>query len=123
MFNGEFKTVIIRILTGLEKRVKDISQTIDTEIRNNTAEIKDSVNEMENILDRINNRLEGAGEQKNDLEHRVMESNQAEKIRGNGIMQNVNRLRELNDSIKGHSIHVIGVPERDKREKRDRTFI
>ena len=79
MFNGEFKTVIIRILTGLEKRVKDISQTIDTEIRNNTAEIKDSVNEMENILDRINNRLEGAGEQKNDLEHRVMESNQAEQ--------------------------------------------
>ena len=59
----------------------------------------------------------------NELEDRVMESNQAEKIRGNGIMQNVNRLRELNDSIKGHSIHVIGVPERDKREKRDRTFI
>ena len=39
--NGEFKAITI-ILTGLENRVEDISETINTEIRNNIAEIKGS---------------------------------------------------------------------------------
>ena len=33
----EFKLMIIRILTGLEKRVEDMSETLNTEIRNNTV--------------------------------------------------------------------------------------
>ena len=40
MSDREFKAVIIRILTGLEKRVEDMSDTLNTEIRNNIAEIK-----------------------------------------------------------------------------------
>ena len=36
----EFKIMIIRILTGLDKRVKGMSDTLNTKIRNNIAEIK-----------------------------------------------------------------------------------
>ena len=31
--NGEFKTMIIRIFSGLEKRMKDISETLTTDIK------------------------------------------------------------------------------------------
>ena len=48
--DGEFKAMIIRILIGLEKRVEGISEILNTEIRNNIAEIKDSINEMRKCL-------------------------------------------------------------------------
>ena len=41
MPDGEFKTMIIRIL---EKRVEDISKMINTEISSNIVEIKGSKN-------------------------------------------------------------------------------
>ena len=45
----------IRILT--EKRVEDVSETL-TQIRNNIAEIKGSIDEMRNTHDRMNCRME-----------------------------------------------------------------
>ena len=35
MHNGEFKALIMRILIGLKKRVKDMNETLNIEIRNN----------------------------------------------------------------------------------------
>ena len=67
MPNGEFKAMIIRILTGFETRVEDISETINREIQNNRAETKGSINEMRNMLDGMNSRLEEAEEHINDL--------------------------------------------------------
>lgn len=40
--------MIIRILTELEKRVEDMSKTLNTEIRNNIAKIEGSISEMRN---------------------------------------------------------------------------
>ena len=54
MLDGEFKAMIVRILTRLEKRVENMSDTLNTEIRNNTAEIKGSIKEMRNTLDGMN---------------------------------------------------------------------
>ena len=33
MLDGEFKATIIRLLTELEKRIEDISETLTTEIK------------------------------------------------------------------------------------------
>ena len=52
-----------------------------------------------------------------DLEDRVMESNQAEQKREKRSMQNENRLSQFSDSTRYISIHIIGVPEEEKREK------
>jgi len=46
----KFKASLIRMLTGLEKRVEDLSETLSTEIRNTIAEIKCSINEKETCL-------------------------------------------------------------------------
>ena len=46
MPNRKFKTMIIRILTGLEKRVEAMNGSLYTKIRNNIVEIKGSINEM-----------------------------------------------------------------------------
>ena len=56
--NREFKAMIIRILPGLERRVEDMSETHNTEIKNNIAEIKGSINKIRNKLDGMNSRLE-----------------------------------------------------------------
>jgi len=40
--------MIIRILTELEKKVEDMSKTINREIKNNIAEIKGSINKIRN---------------------------------------------------------------------------
>lgn len=58
--------------------MEDISEILNTEIRNNTEGIKDSINEMRNRLGGMNSRLEEAEECINDLEDRVRDSNQAD---------------------------------------------
>ena len=56
--DGVLKAIIIRMLTGLEKRVEDLNKALNIEIRNNIAEIKGSINEMRNTLDGMNSRME-----------------------------------------------------------------
>ena len=46
----EFKAINTRIFTECKNRVEDMRVTFNTEIRNN-IEIKDSINEMRNMLD------------------------------------------------------------------------
>ena len=62
MPDREFKVIVIRILTGFEKRVEDMSEILNTEIRNNKAATKGSINKMRNTLDVMNSRLEEAEE-------------------------------------------------------------
>ena len=104
MLDREFKAMIIRILTALEKRMEDMSENLNIEIRNNIMEIKGSINKMRKTLDGMNSRLEEAQEQISDPEDRVMESNQAEQKRQQKIMQNENGLRERSNSIKCNNI-------------------
>ena len=65
MPDGEFKAMNIKIVTELEKRMKDISETITTEIKElkmNKSEMKSTINESRNISDAMNSRLEKAKE-------------------------------------------------------------
>lgn len=50
MPDTELKAMTITILTGFEKRVEDISEILKTEIRNNIAEIKGSINYIINEI-------------------------------------------------------------------------
>lgn len=56
-----FKVMIIKILSGLEKRLEDLSETHSKDIENiekNDSQIKDSITEIKNTLGRINSRQE-----------------------------------------------------------------
>ena len=68
MLDTEFKAMILRILSRLKKRLEDISETINTEIRNNIAEIQGSINKMRKALDGRKRQMEKAEERINDLE-------------------------------------------------------
>ena len=50
MPDREFKVMIIKILTGLEKRVEDISETLNKEIKKNKSEMEETKNETKNTL-------------------------------------------------------------------------
>ena len=71
MGDREFNVMIKRILTGLEKRVEYMSEPLYTEKRNDIAEIKGSINEMRNMLDGMNSRMEIPEEQISDLEDSI----------------------------------------------------
>ena len=64
----EFKVMVIKILTGLEKRVKDMSENLNRGIRNNIAEIQ-RTNIIRNMHDGLHSRLKEAEGQINDLEN------------------------------------------------------
>ena len=67
MPDRQFKAMIIRILTGLEKSMEDMSETLNTEIKNNITETKSSTNKMKNMLHVLNSMKE-AEERTSDLE-------------------------------------------------------
>ena len=63
MPDREFKTIIIRILTGLEKRVEEMTGTYNTEIRSYITKIKGTTNKVRNMLiSRMNTKMEKAEE-------------------------------------------------------------
>ena len=46
-----------------------------------------------------------------------MECNQADQVREKKVKQNENRLRELSNTIKHNSIHIMEIPEGKERGK------
>ena len=62
MPNREFKVIIIKVLTGFEKKVEDISETLNTQIKKNQSEIKNRINEIQYTLDGIKSKLDEAEE-------------------------------------------------------------
>lgn len=59
---------------------------LNTEIRNSTLEIKDSINKMSNMLDGMISRMKKSLERMNDLDDRIMESNEVEQKREGRIV-------------------------------------
>lgn len=61
MPDKELKTMIIRILTGLQKRIQEMSETLNTDIKKQHRR-EGTINEMRNTLDEIKRRIEEAEE-------------------------------------------------------------
>ena len=68
MADREFKAIFIRVPTGLEKRVEDMGEILNTYIRKNIAERKSTLNKMTHTLHRMNSIMEEAKEIISDLE-------------------------------------------------------
>ena len=81
MPDREFKVMVIKLFTGLEKGVEDLKETFNKERENflkNQLRMKNWVTEIKNTLEGINT-LEKSEEHIHKLEDRVMESNQVEQ--------------------------------------------
>ena len=75
------------------------------------------ITERKNTLEGINSRKTQAEEQRSDLEDRMVEFTATEQNKEKRMKRNENSLRDLWDNIKCNSIHIIGVPEGEEREK------
>ena len=62
MSDGKFKATIIRILSGLEKRMEDIRHPYHRykRLKMNQSEIKNTMNDVRNRPDAMNSRVEEA---------------------------------------------------------------
>ena len=72
----QFKSLVIRIITELEKRTDEHSENINKELENikrNKSQLKGVIMEMKNILEGINSTVGDAEEHISGLEDRIME--------------------------------------------------
>ena len=70
--------------------------------------MNNAINEIENTLERTNNRITEA-------EDMIVEINEAERKKEKKIKRNEDNLRDLWDNVKRPNIRIIGVPEEDKK--------
>ena len=80
----EFKIIVIKLITGLEKSREDSRDSVATEIkglRNSHKERKNAINEVQSKMETTTARIEEAEERIGELEDKIMEKEEAEKKR------------------------------------------
>ena len=81
--------------------------------------MNNTITEMKNTLDGINSRITEAEEWISELEDRMVEITAMEQNKEKRMKRNEDSLRDLWDNIKQTNILIIGVPEREERERKD----
>ena len=79
--------------------------------------MQNTITEIKNSLEAANSRIQKAEEQISKVEDRLVEIMDAEQKREKRLKTNEESLRELWDNMKRTNIRIIGVPEREEREK------
>ncbi|KAF0886300.1 LITD1 protein, partial [Crocuta crocuta] len=116
----EFRTIVIKLIAGLEKGMEDIRETIAAktkELKNSCDELKYAINEMQNKMEASNAQIEEAETRIGELEDIIIQKEEAEKKRDKLIQEHKRRVRELSDTIKWNNICIIGIPEEEEKGK------
>ncbi|KAF0883675.1 LITD1 protein, partial [Crocuta crocuta] len=116
----EFRTIVIKLITGLENGMEDIREPIATktmELKNNCDELKNAINGMHDKMEASNAWIEEAERRISELGDTIIEKEEAEKKRDKWIQEPERTVREQSDKIKWNSIHIIGIPEEEDRRK------
>ncbi|KAF0873809.1 LORF1 protein, partial [Crocuta crocuta] len=113
----ELRTILIKLITGLEKGMEDIREAIATK----AMELKDSCDKLKNAINKVHNKMEASNAQSEeaerigDLEDTIIEKEEAKRKRDKLIQEHRRRVPELSDIIKWNNIHIIGIPEEEER--------
>ena len=75
------------------------------------------INEIKNTLERTNSRINEAENWISEVEDRMVEINEAERKKEKRIKRNEDNLRDLWDNVKRPNIRIIGVPEEEDKKK------
>ncbi|KAF0871960.1 LORF1 protein, partial [Crocuta crocuta] len=116
----EFRTIVIKLIAGLDKGMEDIRETTATktmELKDSCDELKSAINEMQNKMEASNAWTEEAERRISDLEDIIIQKEEAEKKRDKLIQEHERRVRELSNTIKQNNICIIGIPEEEERGK------
>ena len=66
--------------------------------------MNNSITEIKNTLERTNSRIIEAEDRTNEVEYRMVEINEAKRIKEKSIKRNENNLRDLWDNVKHSNI-------------------
>ena len=108
LLDAEFKTLVIRMF-------KELSEDLNS-IKKIQSEMKDTLIEIMNNL-QGNNRVDETKIQINDLEHKEEEKPIRTTRRKKNLKKNEESICSLWDNFKKYNICIIGVPEREEKEK------
>ena len=87
------------------------------EVKNKEIVMKNTITEIKNILEGINRRITEAHEWISELEYKMVEITATEKNKEKRMKRNEGSLRDFWESIKHTNIWIIGVPEKEEKEK------
>ena len=95
-----------------EKFNKEIENT-----KKNQSELKNIITDMKNTLEGIIISLNDAEERISNLEDRVVETTQSEQQKEKRILKSKDSLRDFWDNVKCTNIHFLRVSEKEERNK------
>ena len=84
--------------------------------------MRNTINEIKNILEGINSRITEAEGRISDLEDKIVEVTAAEQNKEKRMKRIDDSLRDLWDNIKRTNIGIIGVPEEEKKKGSEKIF-
>ena len=128
----EFRIMMVKRIQDLGKRMeakiekmqemfnKDLEELKNKhlkDLKNKQTEMNNTITDKKNTLERINIRITEGEEWISDLEDRMVEFTAAEQSNEKRMKRNEDSPRDFWDNIKCNNIHIIGVPEGERREK------
>ena len=105
--------MILKRIQDIRKRMGKMQKIFTKDLE----ELKNKQTEMNNTLEGTNSRIIEAEEQISDLEDRIVETTATKQNIEKRMKINEDSLQNLWDNIKLANIFIIGVPEREEREK------
>ena len=78
---------------------------------------------LKNTLERTNSRIRKPEDKISEVEDRMVEINESERIKEKRIKRNEDNLRDLWDNVKRPNIQIIGVPEKEEKRKTMRKYL
>ena len=85
------------------------------EIKKSQSIMNNAITEFKSTLEGPNSRITETKYRVSEVEHRMVEINEAERKKEKRIKRNENNLRDLLDNVKHPNIRIIEVPEEQKK--------
>ena len=110
------KCTNIRIIEVPEKeeKIKEMFNKDLKELKGKQTEVNNTITEMKNILEGINNNINEAEKQISEPEDILLKITAMEQNKEKRMKRNEDSLRDLWDNIKHTNIHIIGVPGEER---------
>ena len=120
--DAECKILVMRMLSELMKIVDELSENFNKEVGNVNMEIeniKNNQSKMKTTLYGINSRVDEVEDQISNMEDKEAENTQSQYHKEKEFLKNENSLRSPWDDFKHTNIHIMGMPEGEKKRPRN----
>ncbi|KAK1343344.1 hypothetical protein QTO34_016123 [Cnephaeus nilssonii] len=117
----EFKTTVIRFFKNFMEKADKFNETLE-DMKKAQLEMKHTLTEIKNIIQRPSSRLEERKNQVKDLEYKEAKDTPPEKQEEKRIQKVEDSVRSLWDNFKRTSIRIFGVPEEEREQDAENLF-